>query len=461
MIRSIFSRILISHIVVILLCTVLLGALMSYLIRGYVVENKRTEMLVKSQTVAAVVGRRLTERLDVIDDLIGAQIWVVDQRGKVLAGDPPPRWGSRPFPENTPRIEALFAGTPQSWVRSGRNQTDPAIIVAAPVPGAATPVAVFLQTPITGVNQAIKAMDRILLLSLLDGTIAAAILGFFIARGLTRPIADISQAAARFAAGDYASRAAATGKSEVGDLGRTFNTMADALAKVEQNRREFLANVSHELKTPVASIQALAEALTDGVAAKPEQQRRYLDTIVDESRHIDRLIRDLLDLAQLEAGELSVVPEPLDLAAFLEAETTKYHHLLAPGDLSLRLDIAPGAPPVRADRGRLAQIMANLVSNAVRHSPPGGVIDIAVRPAGGRTAVTVSDRGPGIPPEDQPHIWDRFYRVDKARSRSHGGTGLGLAITKRLIQAMGGDITVRSTPGGGAAFTFTLPIAVD
>lgn len=462
MIRSIFGRLFISYIVVIILTTATLGALMAYLVRGHVIENKRVEMLSKGQAVAAVVSRainsgRLPDRLEVMGDLLGAQIWVVDQRGLLLAGDPPARW-AKAFPEDSRQIEALFNGTPQSWVRSGRRQTDPSIIVGLPV-ATPFPTAVFLYTPITGVNQAVGAIDRLLLLSLLIGTLAAALFGFFVSRSLTRPIADISHAARRFAAGDYASRTAAAGSDEIGGLGRTFNSMAESLAKVEQNRREFLANVSHELKTPVASIQALAEAITDGMATEPEQQRRYLDTIVAESRHIDRLIHDILDLSQLEAGELAVVPEKLDLAAFLADETVKYDHLLADKNLAVRVDVPPGLPAVLADPVRLAQVMTNLISNASRYSPAGETIAVTVRHQAGKAAVAVSDRGPGIPREDQPFIWDRFYRVDKSRSRSGGGTGLGLAITKRLVQAMGGEISLASESGDGTTVTFTLPLA--
>ena len=462
MIRSIFSRLFLSYILVILLVTVTLGALMAYLVREHLVENKRLEMLGKGHAVAAAVAPvlgtgSLPFRLELLGDLIGARIWVADSQGNVLAGKPPIRW-VRTLPEDAQRLEELFAGTPQSWVRNSRRQNDPSILVAVPLVSP-SPAAVFISTPITGVNQAIGAIDRLLLFSLLVGTAAATLFGLLISRTLTRPIADISHAAARFTAGDYASRTGATGGDEIGGLGRTFNTMAESLAKVEYNRREFLATVSHELKTPVASIQALAEALADGVAAKPEHRQRYLSTIVGESQRIDRLIRDLLDLAQLEAGELSIVREKIDLVAFLSRETAKYDHLLAEKDLALRVNAVPAVPPVLADPGWLAQIVANLVSNAARHSPAGETIVINVQATAGNVVVAVSDRGPGIPPEDQPHIWERFYRVDKSRARSGGGTGLGLAITKRLVQAMNGEITLESVPGEGAKFTFTLPIA--
>jgi signal transduction histidine kinase len=463
MIRSIFSRLLLSHLVVILITVITLGALMTYLIRGHVVENKRQEILAKGAAVVTLItpvvnSGRVPYRLDLLGDLVGTEIWLVNQQGKVLAGDPPRRW-TRTLPENSAQLEALFNGNPQSWVRSSRNQADPSIVVALPVPGGAAPTALFLYTPITGVNQAIQALDKLTILSLLLGTLAAIILGFFIARSLTKPIADISQAAVRFAGGDYTSRTGAVGQDEIGKLGRVFNEMAESLAHIEQNRRDFLANVSHELKTPVASIQALAEALQDGVVSRPEQQQRYLATIVDQSKHIDRLIHDLLDLAQLEAGELTIVTQHVDMAAFLTTEAAKYQHFLSAKNLKLALDLPANLPLAAADVNRLSQVLANLVSNAIRHSPENGVITIAASSHRSHIAVTVADHGTGIDPVDQARIWDRFYRAEKSRSRESGGTGLGLSIAKLLVQAMGGDISVTSTPGKGAAFTFTVPVA--
>lgn len=463
MIRSIFGRLLLSHIVIILLTTVIFGIFISFLIREHVVENKRRELLAKGSVVVALIAPTIASgyapnRLDLIGDLVGVNIWALDQQGKVLAGNPPPRW-IRLVTESTGQFDPVFAGTPQSWVRNARNQPDPSITVAIPIPGTRVPSALFLYSPIIGINQTVQALDRLLIIAMLVGTVAATLLGFFIARSLTRPIANISRAAVRFAGGDYTSRAQATGNDEIGQLGNVFNSMAESLAHTEQNRREFLANVSHELKTPVASIQALAEALHDGMVERPEQRQRYLSTIVEESLHIDRLIRDLLDLAQLEAGELSIVPERINLATYLPNELVKYDHLLAEKRLKTVLDIPSSAPAVLADPGRLSQIIANLLGNAIRYSPDGATIDIAVKEVYSRIAVSVADHGPGIPPADQPHLWDRFYRVDKSRSRSAGGTGLGLAITKRLVTAMGGDVSVYSVPGAGATFTFTLPPA--
>jgi signal transduction histidine kinase len=461
MIRSIFGRLLLSHIIVILLTTFSFGIFMSFLIREHVLENKRVELIAKGKAITAIIAPtmatgRLPYRLDMLGNLVGTDIWLVNQQGMVLAGDPPQRWTTA-LPDDPSQLDSLFNGSPQSWVRSSPNQSDPSITVALPLTAAPVPTALFLYTPITEIKQTIYSLDKLLFMSLSAGMLAAILLGFFIARSMTRPIADISRAATRFARGEYTYRIKATGQDEIGHLGQVFNSMAETLAHTEQNRRDFLANVSHELKTPVASIQALAEALADGLATKPEQIARYLSTIVEESKHIDRLIRDLLDLSQLEAGELSIIIEPVDLEAFLSGELPKYQLLAAAKNISLVPQIAGDLPPVLADSGRLSQIIANLLNNALRYSPESSQITIAVAAAPSQITLTVTDHGPGIDPGDQPFIWDRFYRVDKSRSRTAGGTGLGLAITKKLVLAMGGDIKVTSSINQGAAFSFTLP----
>lgn len=466
MIRSIFSKLLLSHIVVILVSTITLGLMFTYLVRWQVVENKRYELLHEGDTVITLLTRSLTagripseHTLHTVGELVGASIWLIDQNGTVIAGKPPERWAARFFPENTDKLAALFAGTPQSWMRTERRQADPAIIVGLPMPDTPVPTALFLYSPIVGINKTTDALEKLLLYALLFGVLSAAGVGFVTSRSLTRPIANIGRAAHNFAKGDYLSRTTATANDEIGNLGCTFNSMAESLAHTEQNRRDFLANVSHELKTPVASIQALAETILDGLATRPEQQQRYLKTIVVEANRISRLIGDLLDLAQLEAGELSIISEQLDLHAFFAAEKDKHIPLLTEKRLTLDLDIPDNIRPVKADPDRLSQVMANLVSNAIRHAPPDSVITIYARPVGRKIAIDVNDQGPGIPPADLPYIWDRFYRAEKSRVRSSGGTGLGLSIAKELVQAMGGDITVHSVPAAGTTFTFTLPMS--
>lgn len=464
--RSIFSKLLLSHLAVILISTITLGMLMTYLIRQHVVENKRDDLMQKGSFAIALMSPALEEgrmpstaTLHILGDLVGSMMWISDQNGTILAGDPPERWLKRVPPDVSARINELFSGTPQSWVRTSHHQNDPSIVVALPIPGMQSPAALFLYAPITGVNKTIDSLEKLLLYALLLGIAIAAAVGLFMSRGLTKPIAAISRAAHNFAKGDYDSRIHITNDDEIGSLGNTFNNMAASLAHTEQNRRDFLANVSHELKTPVASIQALTEAIQDGLVTSPEQQQRYLQSIVSETHRIDRLIRDLLDMAQLEAGELCIVREKIDLARFFSAELEKQSPLLAEKNLFLDTKLSSSLPAVWADPDRLAQVMLNLLSNAIRYAPNNTSIGIEIHPVGNMVAISVSNRGHGIPDADLPYIWDRFYRVEKSRSRQDGGTGLGLSITKKLIVTMGGDISVKSIPDKETTFTFTLPIA--
>lgn len=463
MIRSIFSKILLSHIGIILLSTITLTLFMSYLVRSNAVDTKRQDLLFKGRAVVELLTPNLlagniptNESLDRISELAGGRIWLINEKGTVLAGQPPNNW-SRRFQEDRQEYIDLFTDSPHSWIRPTYRR-DPSIVVTFAIPEAPTPIVIFLDAPIVGVNKTVSSLERTLLYSLFASVVTAILAGFLIARSLTKPIANISQAAKNFADGDYNSRTTATGNNEIGSLGQTFNTMADSLAEIEQNRRNFLANVSHELKTPVTSIQALSETILDGLAPKPEQQQRYIATILQESQRLDRLISDLLDLSQLEADELSILCEELDLQVWLTTEATKMETLLNPKHLTLQTVIPEQLPPVWSDPIRLGQVLTNLLTNAIRYSPEESTITIHLSATKHQVAISVIDQGPGISPDDVPYIWDRFYRADKSRARTYGGTGLGLAITKKLVHAMQGEISVDSQVGKGSTFTFTLPV---
>ncbi len=468
MMRSIFGKLLISHIVVIMISSLALSLLMSYLVRGHFIDNKRRELLQKGEATVILLSPSLYSgrlpsdiTMNVMSNLAGATIWLMDEQGSIIAGTPPEHWDRGGFFETDQEMMELFNGTPQSWVSETRNNRAPAIVVAVPIPDTIVPTALFLYAPILGVNRSAEGLVRLMFYSLLVGAFISVALGYITSRNLTRPIADISRAARNFAKGDFNSRTTATGNDEIGGLGRTFNSMATSLARAEQNRRDFLANVSHELKTPVASIQALAETILDGLAAKPAQQERYLQTIVGESNRINRLIRELLDMAQLEAGELSIVRQKLDIREFWEQEQDKYISLLAAKALSLEVDIPAGLSPVWADPDRLSQVLSNLLSNAIRYAPEQSTLTLTARSVPQFLSLALTDQGPGIAPSDLPHIWERFYRVDSARARDSGGTGLGLSITKKLVETMGGSITVHSVVNEGSTFSFTLPVASE
>lgn len=461
--RSLFGKLLWSHLAVIIVSTVVLGGSLSYLIRDHVITSKQVELLTKGSSAVALIapdiraGRAPTaETIARLSELTTATVWVADQEGNVLAGRSPRRW-NRYFNEDDTELDALFEGKVQSWARTDQRSPERALVVALPIKEAASPTALFLFAPITGVNRAAQAVEALLGYALLSGLAASIVLGYFMSRSLIRPIEDIGKAAGNFAKGDFSSRTTVTGNDELGKLGQVFNSMADSLARIEQNRRDFLANVTHEIRTPIAAIQAMTEAIIDGVAG-PQQQERYLETIVGQTRHMDSLVQELLDLAQLEAGELKIDKMPVALGEQLSCAYERLSPMLLEKRISLKVNRPKTEIIVAADPRRFDQVMNNLVSNAVRHSPSDSVISLQAEKVGSYAKISVIDHGEGISPDDLPYIWERFYRAEKSRSRNAGGSGIGLAVTKRLVSAMGGEITVESAVGKGTTFSFTLPV---
>jgi len=233
--------------------------------------------------------------------------------------------------------------------------------------------------------------------------------------------------------------------------------------RLEKMRRDFLANVSHELRTPLTSIRGFVQAILEGVVTQEGQVRRYLQVIMDESLRLSRLVNTLLDLSRLESNAVTFSYEDVDLSHSLEGAVERLDPLAGEREVEVRLLTEP-LPPIKADRDWLAQVWLNLLENAIRHSPKGGVVRVlAYRSSddpGGKAVIDIEDEGPGIPEEEIPYIWERFYKVDKSRRYTRGvGTGLGLVIVKELVERHGGQVTASNRPEGGARFRVELPLA--
>ncbi len=229
------------------------------------------------------------------------------------------------------------------------------------------------------------------------------------------------------------------------------------LRRLESVRREFVANVSHELRTPIASIKAMVETLEAGASEDPELTADFLRRMVGESDRLAALVDELLDLGRLESGRVTLHLEPIEPADLLERAAERLRPQTERASLRYATEIPAGLPPVLVDRGRIEQVVLNLVHNAIKFTPPGGSIVVSAEPRVNELVVTVADTGAGIAPEEMPRLFERFYKVD--RSRSSHGTGLGLAIAKHIVQAHDGSIRVESEPGAGSRFSFTLPFA--
>lgn len=228
------------------------------------------------------------------------------------------------------------------------------------------------------------------------------------------------------------------------------------LRKLELLRRDFVANVSHELRTPLTSIQGFVEALMDGTIDESRARERYLKVIHRETLRLNRLIHELLDLALIESGKVCWDLNPIDVSSLVSRVLLKLRPQMEQQQVEVKSIVPEELPPMLGNEDRIEQVLTNLLENAVRFSSAGSTITVRAAEQEGRITMEVADRGPGIPPEDLPHIWERFHRVEKSRSRNLGGTGLGLAIVRQIIEAHGGGVDVRSEVGRGSAFSFTL-----
>jgi two-component system sensor histidine kinase BaeS len=283
---------------------------------------------------------------------------------------------------------------------------------------------------------------------------------------MRRPLEQLVDAAGRLAGGDRSARVEVGGLSETATLGTAFNEMAEELEEEEARRAEldrlkdeFVLTASHELRSPLTSVQGFAELLMLERESLTPRQAETVEVILDNCRHLVRLLNDLLDLARSDAGRLSIRPQPTEVAALVEDVVRTMRAQTESASQSLTEQIQPGLPLIDVEPDRIRQILVNLITNAHEYSPEGASIQVTARPAGAEVEIAVSDNGPGIPKEQQERIFERFTRGDAGLTQRVGGTGLGLAISKSLAEAHGGSIGAESTVGEGSTFRLRLPVA--
>lgn len=295
--------------------------------------------------------------------------------------------------------------------------------------------------------------------AVLAGGIIASIIGFLLAGGIARPLEKLDQAAAKVSEGDLDQQVPAQGSvSELENLGLSFNRMTESLRQSEKAKNDFIADVTHELRTPLTVIQGTVETLEDGALEDEVGGPGLLASMGRETSRLIQLVNQLLVLTRSDAGALSLDFEPVDLEALVRERSGVMEPLANKKEVKIRIpQPKDGHSLAMADRARTAQVLDNLLDNAFRHAPQGSDIQITIENLGAWIQCSVADTGPGIPAEDLPHIFERFYRVEKSRTRDSGGAGLGLAIARSLVEAQGGSIKVYSEKGKGTRMIFRLP----
>lgn len=300
-------------------------------------------------------------------------------------------------------------------------------------------------------------LQQALFVSGFAALVAAVIVSLFVSQRIVEPLHTLSTVSRRLAQGFYRERTRISSDDEIAQLSTSVNQLADALDQTERRRLALLADVTHELRTPLATIGGYMEGLLDGVI-KPSPQTFSL--ILHESNRLQRLIEDLELLSRVEAGQLPVVARRTALEKVLEEVAAQFEPLFAASQVTLALQIEADLPPVWADPDRVNQVLINILSNACRYTPAGGSVILRATYLDQMVRVSVRDSGVGISAEHLPHVFERFYRVDKSRARQSGGSGIGLAIARHLVYAQGGEIWATSDgKGRGTTFCFTVPLA--
>lgn len=397
----------------------------------------------------------------------GGRITVVDRAGGVLADS---EFDARKMENhaNRPEIAAALAGRVGSGKHFSRTMGADFFYVAVPTAEGAVRVSV----PLAHVQEEIRASRLRMIGTTSLAFLPAALLAALFARYASSRLGRIIDYAAQLAQGNFRARLPVAGADEFGVLSSKLNDTGEKLEemfsqlqheqveleKLERVRKDFVINVSHELRTPLASIQGYAETLLDGAIDDAKHRVKFVEIIRQNAERLTRLTADLLSLSRIEMGNQQFQFASYFVNGLLENAYDSMLPLAKKKGVRLEIEAAPERAEVFCDSEAMHQILSNLVDNALKYTAEGGVVTLEASPRGALMEIAVRDTGVGIPAEDLPRLFERFYRVDKARSRELGGTGLGLAIVKHLTRAMGGDVAVTSEVGRGSRFAFTVPV---
>ena len=489
--RSLRLRLILTYLGGTLFTLLLVGMLFVGLLRSILVRTTQETLLAQAKELAAAVqgpraqpvDPRRAESIRQASRLVGAEILVISPEGRVLRQTYQARVLAGEVVGHPGFKDAVRNG--RDWVGELEDaEGRPMVAVEVPIGGQPPGLGVFAQPRLALVlvkrlvvlSRATGETYRLLALTAFTALGVSALLALLWAAYLIRPLRYLAGATRKVAAGEYGQRIAWKSDDELGEVVDSFNEMAgkvqanvEALSVSERARRELVASVSHELRTPITSIQGFAEALRDGVVTDEEERRRYLGIIAGEVNRLSRLAGDLFEISKLEAGYVDFHLEPINPANAARKAAQAMAFAAERDGVSFGVELASDLPPVMADEGRLVQALTNLLSNALKFTPPGGTIRLTgekvsegtdpLAPVRPQVVICVSDNGPGIAPEDLPHLFTRFYRGRDEVSRPGGGAGLGLAIVKHIAEAHGGTVTVGRGPEGGARFCLTLPAA--
>jgi len=409
----------------------------------------------------------IDKRLEILANVLSAKTAILDPDGNILYGQPANDQSSSSLLLEPGFKERVLRGENVVFFGKLRGIGEEMFLVAVPLKKDQQIIGlVVIFSSIESMKHHVNNIWGIALMGTLIGIFLATVLSMLVSRKMIRPLEKMEETARHIAEGEFGRQIEVTSDDEVGRLARSFNRMSsqlsekiEAIEKIDRLRQELLSDVSHELRTPLTVIQGFSEAVLDGLVKSKEQEQLYLNNIIDESQRLRRLVDELLDLKGMEATKTFDEIEYVILNKLVQITVERLRHMANSKEINLTLIVPEQTIIVWGNIDRLKQVLTNLLDNAINHSEVGGEVSVTLGMKNNHAFIAVKNAGPGIPREELENIWERFYKVDKSRSRRGTGTGLGLSIVKKIIEMHDGKVSVESEPGHGAVFTIYLPAA--
>lgn len=465
--NSIFAKLMLRFTGLVFLIIFMMSISVTYFFENYYYHAKEEEFIKIGKKVSDIAAQSL-ERGQLYYDLtisqlqrstifIEEKVWIADAQGMIQAATAGENWLGIQLQMDA--VSRVLNGQMVGFRGKVEYFEEPILMVAIPVMVQNQVLgAVFVYSPIEGIRGTTLKLRQLLVYIGVTVLIWAVLMSFQFARSISNPLQKIGNAAITLAGGDYSQRVEVNREDEIGQLASNFNFMGKKLEDHQRLQREFVANVSHELKTPLTSIRGFVKALRDGVYEDEDSPQEYCDIIMSEVDRMNRLVADLLELSQIESEIAKFQMRSFDLEQLAQHTANIFVPILNKGDYRIQVNVEE-VGPVYGDPDRIGQVLINLIRNAIKHSEVGSTVWVHAFSVDDMVRVEVKDQGCGIPEEELEQIWIRFHKVDKARTRTfdnEDGTGLGLAIVKQIIERHGGIVDVESKVGQGSTFSFTL-----
>ncbi len=470
--KSVFTRLFVTYLSILILSFVMIAVVLSKALESHFMKQKQNLMITHGERMVRQFASPYYEgevkismffsNVQILSNYIDARIWLIDDIGQIIVDSSDVLKGGDVV-ELIPEIQELFYNKSKESMIIQNKFNDifnqPTLTVVCPVITIDDIIkgALIIHSPMLEIKQSIKDTYTVFLFCLLISAFVAFILIYYTSKRITKPLKDINDAARVISNGDFNKRIEIVSNDEIGQLGKSFNDMAEGLNRLEEYRRRFIANISHDLRSPITSIQGFLNAILDGTIPE-EKQEKYLKIVLDETNRLTKLTNDILELTKFENHEIELNKENFDLNEMIRNILLSFETRMVDKNVKVKVLLAKENTWVYADAQKIQRVIYNLLDNAVKFTNENGSITIETTYEDSKVNVSISDTGIGIKEEDLKHIFERFYKVDSSRGQDKKGTGLGLAIVKEIIKAHNQKITVESELKKGTKFTFSLDI---